>query len=121
MILPSANAVHKMWKNLSPYALAEVDNPVFQWEQKHLRWLKTPQRLRQYNRIVWIVIPVLIWVWWFIERIHINFRQMPSHLQDRFPLILLITIVGVMFLSSANTVIATISRVHRQYHSGDWD
>lgn len=110
-----------MWRQFSPYNFVEVDNPVFQREQRRLRWLKTPQRLLRYNRIVWIVIPALIWSWWLIEVIQINTRRMPAYIQNRFPLILLITIVGVMLLSSAYTVIVTISRVHRQYHSGDWD
>jgi hypothetical protein len=29
-----------MWRQLSPYNLVDADNPVFQQEQRRLRWLK---------------------------------------------------------------------------------
>ena len=110
-----------IWKNLSPYTLVEPDNPIFQQEQRRLRWLKTPESLLKYNRIVWFGIPALILLWWLIERIHVDFRFAQSDLKDRLPLILLITIIGVMFLSSAYTITSTTGRVHRQFHAGDWE
>jgi hypothetical protein len=109
-----------IWKNLSPYSLVEPDNPVFQQEQRRLRWLKTPESLLKYNLIVWIGIPALILLWWLIERIGLGFKYVQPDLENRILIAVLVISLSVMVLSSFYIVITTIGRIHRQFHAGDW-
>jgi hypothetical protein len=110
-----------MWRKLSPYTLVERDNPVFQQEQRYLRWLKTPESLRRYNLIVWIGIPALIVSWWFIERINLGFKYVQPDLESRLLNVVLLVSLGVMILSSFYIIITTLGRVHKQFHAGDWE
>jgi hypothetical protein len=109
-----------MWRKFSPYTLVESDNPVFQQEQRRLRWLKTPESLLKYNLIVWIGIPGLILLWWLIERINIRFRDLDPYLDQRLVIITLIVSLGMMILSNCYIVASTLGRSHRQFHAGDW-
>jgi hypothetical protein len=111
---------HIVFDLFSPYVAVSDSNPVFQRDQKQLRWLKTPQSLRKFNRRVWLGIPAAAFCWWFLERANIGFRYTQPSYEWNLVLISLYLSLGWMLLSSLWMMVVTIGQFHRHFHCIEW-
>jgi hypothetical protein len=110
-----------MFNLLRPYGSADILHPVLQQEWPRLRWLRTPDAVNRYNRIVLIGIPTIVGLWWFLERLNLNFGSVPPAFEAILTNLLLVASLGLMIVSSFGTVVATIGPLNRQLTTGQWD
>ncbi len=106
---------------LLPYGLVDTSNPIFQHEWRRLRWLNTEARVERYNRVVILGLPLVIIIWWIIERLNLNFGIVPPDFASRLLNLVIIMGLALMLLSSLYSVPAVIGKLNTQRASNVWD
>lgn len=106
-----------------PNSLPHPPNPILRYAWRRLRFFRSPQRLSRYNRLILFGIPILVALWWLIEKASFGFRQIPSFLglEELRLILLLIASGGAMLLSSLYTVFAAIGSTNREVNSDQWE
>ena len=106
---------------LLPYSEVDTKNPLFQQKWHHLRWLNSEAHLRRYTQMMLIGIPVVVLIWWLIERANLNFADVPPEFSTRLTNLIICTALVVMALSSLYSLPRVMGRFNAQYNSAYWD
>ena len=106
---------------LLPYNEVDAKNPLFQQKWHHLRWLNSETRLRRYTQLMLIGLPLLILLWWLIERLNLHFADVPPDFADRLINLTLYAALITMALSSLYSLPHIMGRFNAQYNSAYWD
>lgn len=105
---------------LLPYGAVDTKNPIFQYEWRHLRWLKSESAIKRYNRLTLVGLPLLIMLWWVIETLYINPDLKLSAFEQVFQVLLLAAGTS-MTLSSLYSIPAVIGTFTNRLTSYYWD
>lgn len=106
---------------LLPYSAVDTRNPIFRQMWRHLRLISTEARLRRFNQITLIGIPLTAVLWWLIERIHFNFGYVPPDFSYRLVNFLLLAALMIMLVASFYSIPGVVGMFHSQFHSGYWE
>jgi len=106
---------------LLPYNEVDTRNALFQQKWHHLRWLNSEARLRHYTYLILIGSPLIILLWWFIERFHVNFADVSPDLAYRLINLTLFAVLITMALSSYYFLPRIMGRFQTQFNSAYWD
>ncbi len=106
---------------LFPYNEVDTRSPLFQQKWHHVRWLNTETRLRRYTLLMLIGIPVIIVIWWFVERQHLNFGEVSPELNYRLIVLNFVAVVLTMVFSSYLSLPRIMGRFQSQFNSAYWD
>ncbi len=106
---------------LLPYSEVDTKNPLFQQRWYHLRWLNSEASLRRYTRLMLIGIPLIILLWWLIERSHLSFADVPPDLAYRLINLIICAALITMTLSSLYSLPRIMGRFSSQFNSAYWD
>ncbi len=107
--------------HLLPYAYIDVNNPVFEQQKRHIRWLSSPQNFRNFNIIVLVSVPLVVGVWWFLERLGFNFGYVQPDFENRLITTLVIISLCLMLATSMYSVPATIGSLNSQFSTAQWE
>src|SRR4051812_19487098 len=83
-----------------PYSEVDTKSQLFRQKWRHLRWLNTEASLRRYTQLMLIGLPFIIILWWFIERLNLNFDAVPPEFSYRLIDLTIFAVVITMALSS---------------------
>jgi len=106
---------------LLPYNEVDTKNQLFQQKWHHLRWLNSKASLYRYMLLTLIALPLLIILWWFIERLNLNFGDVPPDFTYRLLDLVLVAVVIVMALASYFSLPRVMGLFQKQFNSAYWD
>jgi hypothetical protein len=120
-----------------PHILVNIPNPVFSYEIRRVRWLKSVESLRRYSQYVLYGLHAFIIGWWFLSiAVHLlsNYTLYSSgsfnasvavhNIYDVAELIITLILfanVGVTLLADAYYTMVTVNSINQQVVSGHWD
>ncbi len=106
---------------LLPYSEVDTKSELFLQKWHHLRWLNSETRLRRYTLLTLIGIPFMIILWWFIERLNLNFTDVSPELAYRLINLILFIVFITMALSSFYSLPRIMGHFQNQFNSAYWD
>ncbi len=104
-----------------PYSEVDTKSQLFRQKWHHLRWLNTEASLRRYTQLVLIGLPFIILLWWFIERLNLNFDAVPPEFEYRLIDLTIFAVVVTMALSSFYSLPRIMGDFQTQFNLAYWD